>query len=74
MPPKRGNPNWCQSIGMTLPSGPTSFEEIVNGLRLSPDQYADSAALKDWVHKNKDHKYVPLALLAVWGFTVDVGF
>jgi len=56
-----------------LPAGPTSFEEIVKGLKLSPEQYADSAALKDWVRKNKD-QYVPSALLAIWGFTVDVGY
>jgi hypothetical protein len=57
-----------------LPAGPTSFEEIVKGLKLSPEQYTDSAALKDWVRKNKDQKYVPLALLATWGFTVNVGY
>jgi hypothetical protein len=59
---------------MTLFSGPTSCEEIVKGLRLSPEQYADSAALKDWVLENKDQKYVPLALLAIWGFTLNVGY
>jgi hypothetical protein len=59
---------------MTLFSGPTSFEHVVAGLRLSPEQYTDSAALKDWVLNNKNQKYVPLTLLAAWGFTVDVGF
>ena len=75
MKPKRGNPNWGQPGGMILvPAGPTSFEEIVEGLGLSPEQYAESAALKDWVHNNKNQKYVPLTLLAAWGFTVDVGY
>jgi hypothetical protein len=59
---------------MTRSSGPTSFEHIVKGLRLSPEQYADSAALKDWVRKNKNQRYVPLALLAAWGFTVELGY
>ena len=27
--------------------------------------------LKDWVRRNKDHKYVPSQLLELWDFDVD---
>jgi hypothetical protein len=37
-------------------------------MKLSRREYASSAALKEWVRKNKDHKYVPLDLLTIWGF------
>lgn len=50
----------------------TSFDEIVRNLGLSsPAEYVSSAALKDWVRVNKDHKYVPQDLLEAWGFAVD---
>jgi hypothetical protein len=68
----RGNPNWCSRYGS--PPGRADFiREDVKGLSLSPEQYVDSEALKDWTRKNKNQKYIPSALLAVWGFTVDVG-
>lgn len=46
----------------------TSFERIVKALGLSPSEYKKSAALKAWVRKNKDEKYVPSELLKAWGF------
>jgi hypothetical protein len=68
---KLGNLNWGKShMGrQPLPSR-TSFEEAVKAMKLSPREYASSAALKEWVRKNKDHKYVPLDLLTIWGFEV----
>jgi len=48
----------------------SAFEQIVAELRLSPAQYESSDALKEWVRKNKDQKYVPLELLKAWGFKV----
>jgi hypothetical protein len=42
-------------------------------LRLSPGEYKNSTALRDWVQKNKNNKYVPSELLQVWGFKVDTG-
>ncbi len=48
----------------------TSFEDTVKVLKLSPREYATSAELKEWVRKNKNHKYVPLDLLTLWGFEV----
>ena len=53
------------------PEGESAFEYIVRHLRLSPEEYATSAALKEWVRKNKDHKYVPSQLLEAWHFDVD---
>ena len=49
----------------------TSFEQVVKELRLSPQEYESSAALKEWVRANKDEKYVPSYLLKAWGFSED---
>jgi hypothetical protein len=66
---KRGNPNWGKpDIHLTAPIQPNSFEQVVRKPRLSPEQYAGSLQLKDWVQKNKDQKYVPSDLLEAWDF------
>ena len=39
--------------------GASTFEHIVRRLHLSPEEYASSQALKEWVRRHKDHKYVP---------------
>jgi hypothetical protein len=49
----------------------TSFEKVVKELRLSPEEYTQSSALKEWVRRNKDEKYVPSDLLKAWGFADD---
>ena len=46
----------------------SSFEQVVQSLRLTPDQYAASLELKAWVSRNKSFKYVPPDLLATFGF------
>ncbi len=46
----------------------TSFEQMVKTLGLSPNEYAASARLKEWVRRNKEEKYVPSDLLEAWGF------
>ena len=58
-------------IGLSI-STESSFEEIVRALCLSPEQYADSAELREWVERNKDVKYVPQELLTAFGLTVQV--
>jgi hypothetical protein len=68
MAKRRGNPNWGKPEPFMLGTTVSSFESLVKSLGLSPDQYENSAVLKDWVGKNKDHKYVPLDLLEAWGF------
>ena len=71
MAKKRGNPNWGKPEVNTVPYvGASSFEDVVKKLRLSPTEYESSIQLKDWVRKNKDHKYVPSALLQAWGLEV----
>lgn len=68
----RGNRNWNNPEMLAVPSSaPTSFEQLVQQLGLSPEEYENSAILKEWVRKNKDFKYVPTALLQAWGFKVD---
>jgi hypothetical protein len=64
---KRGNSNWGKpNLNDGSQAGPSSFEEIVKRLGLSPDDYEDSAQLKAWAQKNKDQKYVPPNLLQAW--------
>jgi hypothetical protein len=71
MKKKRGNPNWGKPAAYSPADvQPNSFEQIVRKLRLSPDQYLNSAQLKEWVRKNKDQKYVPSDLLKAWNFEV----
>ena len=45
----------------------------LRGANSAPGEYKNSTALKDWVRKNKNNKYVPSELLLVWGFKVDTG-
>lgn len=71
MTKKRGNPNWGKpDVNATAFPGPSSFEEVVKKLRLSPAEYEHSVQLKDWVRKNKDQKYVPSDLLKAWDLEV----
>jgi hypothetical protein len=50
----------------------SSFEKMVDSLKLSPDQYQSSAELREWVLRNKDDKYVPPDLLKAYGFQVNL--
>jgi len=70
MPKRRGNPNWGKPEPFA-PTGPSTFEHVVKKLGLSPHEYQDSTALKSWVLKNKNHKYVPQDLLDAWGIVAD---
>ena len=49
----------------------SSFEEVVKALNISPEEYQNSPELKEWVLRNKDHKYVPSGLLEAFGFHVN---
>ena len=66
MPKRRGNPDWGRPHIESPYHSASSFEEVVEKLQLSPVDYESSIALKDWVRKNKDRKYVPLSLLQTW--------
>lgn len=70
MAKKRGNPNWGKPDTQAAPVVPTSFEDVVRKLRLSPADYEGSLQLKEWARKNKDQKYIPDDLLKLWGFEV----
>lgn len=63
---RKGNPNWGKPYG-DVPSMPSSFEEMVQRLKLSEDEYRSSIPLKEWAQKNKDSKYIPQSLLKAWG-------
>jgi hypothetical protein len=43
----------------------SSFERVVKPLNISPEEYQSG------VRRNKDHRYVPPALLEAFGFRVD---
>jgi hypothetical protein len=71
MAKRRGNPNWGKPELFTFSNASTSFDTLVKTLGLSPDQYQNSIALREWVGKYKDHKYVPVDLLTAWGFKAE---
>lgn len=50
---------------------PTSFEKVVEELKLAPEEYAKSLTLRDWVSRNKNEKYVPSDLLKAFGLEVN---
>jgi hypothetical protein len=52
----------------------SSFEQVVQSLRLAPEQYAASPELRAWVGRNKRYKYVPPDLLATFGFKPGAEF
>ena len=66
------------TAGDSEPSSPqvalSSFEAVAADLALSPDEYAESLVLKQWVIENKDKRYVPDSLLSKWGLRADVRF
>ena len=70
MAKRPGNPNWGKPDPAQWTPTISTFETLVKSLKLSPDQYENSSALKEWVRQNKDQKYVPVDLLKAWGFTV----
>ena len=47
MAKRRGNPNWGKPEPFMLGTTVSSFESLVKSLGLSPDQYENSAALKE---------------------------
>jgi hypothetical protein len=64
--PSRNFTNPCRtSIQAPVES---SFEQVVQSLRLAPEEYAGSVELKAWVIQNMHSRYVPSDLLAVFGF------
>jgi hypothetical protein len=70
---QRGTPNPNSPAAINAPPlSASSFERVVDSLKLSPDQYQSSTELREWVLRNKDHKYVPPDLLKAFGFQVNL--
>jgi hypothetical protein len=69
---RRGNLNWGQpqAVGPVVAS-PTSFEQIVEQFKLTPDQYVKSVRLREWARTNRNSRYIPESLLEAWDFEVD---
>ena len=73
MSPQRESSNSSRPAAANAPSfSGSSFERVVDTLKLSPEQYQSSAELREWVLRNKDHKYVPPDLLKAFGFQVNL--
>lgn len=73
MAPQRANLNSTSPRTTDTPSfSASSFERVVDSLKLSPEQYQSSTELREWVLRNKDHKYVPPDLLKAFGFQVNL--
>jgi hypothetical protein len=69
---KRGNPNWGSGRHVKLgPALPTEFELQVRQLRLTPEAYVFSEALRNWCQRNRNRFYIPEWLLDVWDIPVD---
>jgi hypothetical protein len=66
------NRSWGSSGTVPMPSKrAASFDEIVEKMGLTPEQFKGSAELKEWVRLNWEQKYVPVDLLMAWGFEVE---
>jgi len=69
MPKRKGPPQFTNPRLVTAPQATvSSFDQLVEALRLSPEQYAGSRELRNWVSRNKNHRYVPPDVLATFGF------
>ena len=54
-------------IGSQQPTE-SSFDQVVQSLRLTPEQYGTSPELRAWVSRNKSLKFVPLDVLTTFEF------
>lgn len=73
MAPQRGTASSAKPAMSKAPQfSESSFDKVVDSLKLSPDQYQSSMELREWVLRNKDHKYVPPDLLKAFGFQVNL--
>jgi hypothetical protein len=72
MAPQRGTSNSNRPGGTPPTLLESSFDKVVDSLKLSPEQYQSSSELREWVLQNKDHKYVPPDLLKAFGFQVNL--
>jgi hypothetical protein len=73
MSSQRGTPRSAKLAANSVRAfSESSFEKMVDSLKLSPEQYQSSFELREWVLRNKDDKYVPPELLKAYGFQVNL--
>ena len=48
-----------------------AFEDRVRKLGLSEQMWVNSAELRRWCERNKNHCYIPEQLLELWGIAVE---
>jgi hypothetical protein len=65
------NRHFTKPGAMRRITSPSSFEQIVKELNISPEDYRSSPELREWVRLNKDDRYVPTEVLKVFGFRVE---
>jgi hypothetical protein len=71
MPKRKGPPQFANPRLIRAPQACAScFDQQVAALRLSPEQYAGSRELRNWVSRNRRHRYIPSEVLATFGFEV----
>lgn len=72
---ERKRDNWVMGGGALsgAPAVLTRFERKVKALGLTESEYVKSEALRAWVTKNRNLRYVPEDLLVAYDLTVDVG-
>ena len=72
---RRGDSNWASGYSyVEVPHMATAFEEQVRKLGLNAETCANSAKLRHWCERNKDHCYIPERLLDAWGLSVEPRF
>jgi hypothetical protein len=66
------NRSWgSNGVGPLPTKRAATFDQIVENMGLSTEQFEASAELKEWVRVNMGRKYVPIDLLIAWGFDVE---
>jgi len=66
----RGNKNWCKPESAAVAPTVTEFERTASEFNLNPDEYVNSAHLRQWAEQNRNSRYVPEYLLKVWKLEV----
>lgn len=70
---KPRNPNWGKPFSQIHgPEQVCAFDKLTEKLELQPEQYEQSSALREWVNKNRNRRYVPEWLLLAWNLEVTV--
>ena len=63
---RSGNANWGKPNLSFEAAGPTGFDDMVKRLKLQPEQYVESAELREWARKYRQARFAPETLLKAW--------